>query len=149
MGIFVCDSPVLAPYKCVSCGAGYGGDGRKFVDTSIHLDLYGQVYICQHCIVEIAREINIIPWIPQRELELRVGRLEEENVRLRAALANLDFVPHRSGNSSVLESTERSEDAEDNAERGKSPGKRPTKSGSKPDTGSVRGASKLDELISG
>lgn len=149
MGVYINDMPVLAPYKCVSCSSGYGGDGRKFVDTSIHVHQYGQVYICQHCMVEIARELNIIPWIPQRELELRVGRLEEENVRLRSALASLDFVPHRTGNSSVPESTSGDENSSGDAEGGKAASQRTAKSRSKSDPGSVRGASKLDELISG
>lgn len=148
MGVLICDMPPMAPYKCVSCSSGYGGDGRKFVDTGIHIDHFGQIYICQHCMVQIAREINIIPWIPQRDLELRVGNLEEENVRLRTALASLDFVPNRSGNSFVPEPTPGDEDSSGDVEGGKAPSKRASKSSTKPDTGSVRGASKLDELLS-
>lgn len=94
----ILDYPHALPCKCVVCGSG-GGDGRKFVDFGFDLDYYGVVYFCTTCFTE---PLNIQGWLspPQVETikaemslqETRLSEMEYENVRLRGALSQLDFL---------------------------------------------------------
>lgn len=57
------DVPDVSPGKCGNCGASKN-DGRKYVDIGLHIDWYGAMYLCGHCIKDIANEAGLF-----RELE--------------------------------------------------------------------------------
>lgn len=100
---FLEDRPVSLPGKCAVCG-NPGNDERKFIDFGFSLDFYGVVYICTYCWLEGSQRIGVTSKEQfeesQRLLEeasARYAEMEAENVRLRVALSQLDFLrPDRS-----------------------------------------------------
>lgn len=103
------DVPHMPPGKCAICG-GHGGsaDRRKFIDFNIEVEYFGVIYFCEHCFAEAAIAIKFIsPEIYEKILDLlevfkgRNQELEAENVKLRSALHNLDFL----GTSNIVDST--------------------------------------------
>lgn len=95
----VLDAPVALPGKCVQCGSSTNSDGRKFVDIGFELDYYGVIYFCTHCLTELSNALGYANPEQVKDLEDRlseivdhVARIEAENVKLRNALSNLDFL---------------------------------------------------------
>lgn len=94
----ITDYPAALPGKCVVCG-GIGGDGRKFIDFGFEQDFYGVIYFCTLCFTEC---LNVMGWASPDQVkeveshmllqEQRLSELEAENVRLRGALSQLDFL---------------------------------------------------------
>ncbi len=109
--IQVLDFPVMHPGKCALCGSQGNRDGRKYIDFGAQVDRYGAVIFCSECLSEIC---GYIGWAnPEKvyglETALKAALLEievlkEENVSLRAALGNLDFL--RTIGSTAPESSE-------------------------------------------
>jgi hypothetical protein len=94
----VLDAPVALPGYCTICRASQN-DGRKYLDIGFDLDWYGAVYFCGFCLTEA---MGYLGWHSPEEyskvisdnerLVQKVDELEAENVKLRAALHNLDFL---------------------------------------------------------
>lgn len=53
----ILDAPDLKPGKCANCGS-CKKDGRKYVDFGLEVDWYGIVYLCGHCIHDIAKTMQ-------------------------------------------------------------------------------------------
>lgn len=58
----ILNSPIMAPGKCVGCGAIRVGD-RKYIDTGESVEYYGVIYICSKCIETAAVLIGL--YIPR------------------------------------------------------------------------------------
>lgn len=149
----VLDFPVALPGKCVICGS-VGGDGRKFIDIGFELDFYGVIYFCEYCFSQTATGLGYIApslfkviELENEELAYKVSLLEAENVKLRTALSELDFLGTR-GISGVAEHTAKSP-----VKREKSPDPKPAKqinepgSSNVPKTGSNKQSTDFEELL--
>jgi hypothetical protein len=94
----VLNNPVALPGRCIVCGSP-GGDGRKFIDFGLSMEFYGSVYFCTFCFTE---GMNIQGWLSPEQSQLlfdklktyedRLSVLEAQNVKLRNALSQLDFL---------------------------------------------------------
>lgn len=91
--------PLVLPGKCSLCGSSDNTDGRKYIDIGFEIDFYGVIYFCTHCFSQIAdaigfssAEVNDSTYQEMVRLSFRVSELEAENVKLRVALNNLDFL---------------------------------------------------------
>lgn len=115
------------------------------MQTDILIENFGTVYICETCIEEIVREFDGTFPDRLREKDIRIATLEEENERLRHALAVLDFLPRRSSDS-VSSQEGNNTDSEKPAENRAGAKSGSAKSGAGKGSGSVRG-SKLSDLI--
>ncbi len=111
MAFAIVDLPTMAPAKCASCGSPYSQDGRKYIDTHIHIDRYGRIYICTLCFDAIARELgyqSAETIHAQNDILIaraqKITELEDENARLRSALASLDFLGAVDSGANSLES---------------------------------------------
>src|SRR5690349_2608003 len=95
----ILDSPISLPGKCVLCGASDNNDGRQYIDIGFELDFYGVIYFCTHCLQEVSAAAGFFPAHLVESLKLEIHNLAEdkmkvdaENVKLRVALNNLDFL---------------------------------------------------------
>jgi hypothetical protein len=77
----ILDVPDKQPGKCANCGASKC-DGRKYVDFGLHVDWYGAVHLCTHCLTDIAKNAGLF-----KELENKLGILLDEQQNL-ASLKN-------------------------------------------------------------
>lgn len=58
--IQVLTSPLVAPGKCIVCGAVDSEQGRTYIDFGFSIKFYGVVYFCSFCLVEIAEAVNFV-----------------------------------------------------------------------------------------
>lgn len=137
MASIIVDYPTVAPAKCFNCGSADNKDGRRYVQTSIQVRLYGRVYICGLCMVEIGHEFGLISSQSYDEMgELNFRLIEEmnslkvENDKLRRAFNILDFIGLR-GRNDIPVNEEPSEATERAVEAGKGKDSGPAKSSTK------------------
>lgn len=69
-------APDLKPGKCANCGAARN-DGRGYVDFGLEVDWYGIVYLCGHCLKDIAKAAGLFD-----DLLLEVKKAKEEAASL-------------------------------------------------------------------
>jgi len=62
------DVPMFKPGKCGNCGASKN-DGRKYVDFQLEIDWYGTLYLCGHCIKDVATELGLFDELVQSLLK--------------------------------------------------------------------------------
>lgn len=81
------------------CGSSNTEDGRQYIDIGFEIDYYGVVYFCTHCVSEIAmaigyRSSSLFKVIEEENLEYAntLSEFRTENVKLRVALSQLDFL---------------------------------------------------------
>lgn len=91
--------PLALPGKCIVCGASNNDDGRQYIDFGLEIDFYGVVYFCTHCMSETAvaigyRSPSLFAVIEEENIEFagKLSELSAENVKLRVALSQLDFL---------------------------------------------------------
>lgn len=91
--------PVALPGKCIICGASDNDDGRQYIDIGFEIDFYGVIYFCSHCMSEAAvaigyRSPSLFQVIDDENKSLlkEFAELSAENVKLRVALNQLDFL---------------------------------------------------------
>lgn len=60
--------PDLKPGKCANCGS--AKQDRNYVDFGLLVDWYGVVYLCSHCIADIARESGVFEELRTQMLKL-------------------------------------------------------------------------------
>lgn len=81
------------PAKCICCGKDWKGKGEYMIDFQISLDDYGAVLFCEACAKELASLVSIEAVESRNEqiknLQVRIQEVQEENVRLNAALDSL------------------------------------------------------------
>jgi hypothetical protein len=70
----ILDVPDFKPHKCANCGS-TKEDGRKYVDFGLQVDWYGTVYLCGHCVHDIANAMSA-SLVSKLEMELK-NALEE------------------------------------------------------------------------
>lgn len=68
----ILDVPDVSPGKCANCGASKN-DGRRYIDIGLHVDWYGAVYICGHCLTDLANTMGLFD-----DLKGQVAELESE-----------------------------------------------------------------------
>lgn len=95
----ILDRPLALPGKCIICGASDNDDGREYIDVGFEIEYYGVVYFCTHCFGEIALASGFTRIKNLEDLSKDysglIGELagvSAENVKLRVALNNLDFL---------------------------------------------------------
>lgn len=145
--------PLIAPAKCFNCGGTGNKDGRKYVDTSLQIRLYGRVYICGYCFKELAVNFDLIDKDVYEEVAAVNFRLIEENNtlkvengKLRDALASLDFIPERVL-IDPLDAISGHENSSDNVGIGEESSTGPIESGTKPRSRNVRKPNSLAETL--
>lgn len=91
--------PTSLPGKCSLCGASDNNDGREYVDIGFELDFYGVIYFCTHCFSEISTAVGFFSSdkyhtknAELESVEIKLSQVEAENVKLRVALSQLDFL---------------------------------------------------------
>lgn len=104
--IQVLDFPQAAPAHCAIC-FNPGNDERKFIDFDFSLEFYGAVIFCSDCIQTVMNGLGWISPIQWKEVQESLTEALEffqkasaENVKLRAALDTLSFIPSISNDSS-------------------------------------------------
>lgn len=50
--------PDVQPGKCANCGASKA-DGRTYIDINIDIAFYGAVFLCSHCLKEVATAVGL------------------------------------------------------------------------------------------
>lgn len=85
----ISDNPDVLPGKCAVCGSS-GGDSRKFVDFGIQLDVYGAVYFCTDCVIELSQAIGFVEQDKVSKLELELKYQSIENERLQKRLTEVE-----------------------------------------------------------
>ena len=63
----IIDVPDFTPHKCANCGASKN-DGRKYIDFGNQIDWYGTMYLCGHCVHDIADNMGMFDSL-RKELE--------------------------------------------------------------------------------
>lgn len=140
--MLIVDNAYLLPGYCIHCKT---KGGRRFIQTDILIENFGTIYICETCFEEIHRTLDVEFPNRLRGYELRIERLEEENERLRSALALLDFIPNRSRDNFSPDENGK-EDSSGTPEKRTGTKSGPAKSSPKQGPSGVRG-SKLTELL--
>jgi hypothetical protein len=72
----ILDAPAVSPGKCANCGSSKN-DGRKYIDFGLQVDWYGAVYLCGHCLNDIAKAMGLF-----EVLETSLLNLVAENEKL-------------------------------------------------------------------
>lgn len=67
--------PDVQPGKCCNCGSSKN-DGRGYIDVGLHIEWYGAVFFCKHCL---------------KELATAMGLFEQLETQLAEALAKLNL----------------------------------------------------------
>lgn len=89
--------PLMHPAKCINCGCGHNKDGRRYIDLGSSVPIYGAIYFCEHCLKEAIKSLDDNERTPEDisvlvQLNAKIQKLEDENGRLRRALADFDFL---------------------------------------------------------
>lgn len=74
----ILDVPDESPGKCGNCGASKN-DGRKYIDFGLHVDWYGAVHLCSHCLKDIAAAMGLFESLKE---ELQKANETNDNVKL-------------------------------------------------------------------
>lgn len=90
------ENPNVAPGFCAIC-RNTGGDGRTFVDFGMQLDVYGAVYFCSTCIVELAETVGFVPAAKHAEADKKAKALSIE-----LAVVEKSFRDYRDATRSIL-----------------------------------------------
>lgn len=91
----VLNTPIMAPGKCVICGAVDSDNGRKYIDFAFQQDWYGAVYFCTLCMVDVSAACGYVPvkiladTLAEYQLtDLLLKSAEKEIKRLKNVLAD-------------------------------------------------------------
>lgn len=70
--------PDASPGKCCNCGASRS-DGRGYLDVGLHVEWYGAVYFCGHCLRELATAMGLFTALETevKELKSRLNEFED------------------------------------------------------------------------
>lgn len=76
----ISDVPMFKPGKCANCGSSKN-DGRKYVDFGLEVDWYGTVFLCGHCLTDVANAMGLFDDLKRQLTDLQVDRNNAEELQ--------------------------------------------------------------------
>lgn len=74
--------PDFKPGKCANCGSSKN-DGRQYIDFGLEVDWFGTVYLCGHCLQNIAESMGLFKTIQTQLIESELKNKSIDDLKQR------------------------------------------------------------------
>lgn len=85
--MIVTDAPAALPSSCIRCP---GSTRKRYIDTDLHIEFHGAVYICDECVTEMGRLLGMLSADQAEDLFTDLSLRDSEVYELKRKVAGLE-----------------------------------------------------------